>query len=120
MTAEHEEVQTDRSSIGIDAPDAAALVGRMVEAGEWPDPELLQQILGQGDAAVGSLVAILKTRPRGWPQEAPLFQAAGLLSMLRPPAALPGLWRQPDSTRAQALQSWARRLPVLVNLGLRL
>ena len=63
----------------------------MVEAGEWPEPALLEQILEAGDSAVEPLLSILHTRPRGWPEEAPLVHAIGLLTMLRPPAALPPL-----------------------------
>jgi hypothetical protein len=73
------------------APDAAALVDRMVAAGEWPEPELLEQIVQAGDAAVEPLIAILRTDPRGWPDEAPLQIAIGLLSVIRPPRAIPEL-----------------------------
>ncbi len=72
-------------------PDAAALVDRMVAAGEWPEPALLEQIAQAGDAAVEPLIAILRTYPRGWPQEAPLDHAIGLLSVIRPPRAIPEL-----------------------------
>ena len=57
----------------------------MVEAGEWPEPELMEQIVRAGDASVEPLIAILHSRPRGWPAEASLEHAIGLLSMLRPP-----------------------------------
>jgi hypothetical protein len=72
-------------------PDAAALVDRMVAAGEWPEPALLEQIAQAGDAAVEPLIAVLRTSPRGWPAEAPLDHAIGLLSMIRPPRAIPEL-----------------------------
>jgi hypothetical protein len=71
--------------------DAAALVARMVEVEEWPDPELLGQIVQAGDAAVEPLIGVLRTYPRGWPAEAPLYHAIGLLSVLRPPRAIPDL-----------------------------
>ena len=72
-------------------PDARGLVGQMVAAGEWPEPMLVEQILAAGDAAVEPLREVLTTRPLGWPAEAPVVHAAGILSMLRPPSALPDL-----------------------------
>jgi hypothetical protein len=72
-------------------PDARGLVSQMVAAGEWPEPALAEQILAAGDAAVEPLREVLKTRPLGWPTEAPIVHAAGLLGMLRPPSALPDL-----------------------------
>src|SRR5437870_3946590 len=72
-------------------PDAQTLVDQMVAAGEWPEPELLEQIVQAGDAAVEPLLEILRTKPRGWPDEASLSHAIGLLSVLRPPAAIPEL-----------------------------
>jgi hypothetical protein len=84
---------TAESAAGQEAAEAAAsaraLVDQMVAAGEWPDPALLEQILAAGDAAVAPLLEVLKTRPRGWPEEAPLSHALGLVSMIRPPEALP-------------------------------
>src|SRR3954470_8738363 len=52
-------------------PDARALVDRMVKAGEWPEPAFLEQIVAAGEAAVPALLDVLKTRPSGWPEEAP-------------------------------------------------
>ena len=72
-------------------PDARGLVSQMVAAGEWPEPTLVEQILAAGDAAVEPLREVLKTRPLGWPAEAPIVHAAGILGMLRPPSALPDL-----------------------------
>ncbi len=72
-------------------PDARSLVSQMVAAGEWPEPTLVEQILAAGDAAVEPLREVLKTRPLGWPAEAPVVHAAGILGMLRPPSALPDL-----------------------------
>ncbi len=68
-----------------------ALVAQMVAVGEWPDPELLERIVQAGDAAVKPLIAVLRTYPRGWPAEAPFYHAIGLLSVLRPPKAIPEL-----------------------------
>src|SRR5271166_2200740 len=72
-------------------PDARGLVSQMVAAGEWPEPTLVEQILAAGDAAVEPLREVLKTRPLGWPEEAPIVHAAGILGMLRSPSALPDL-----------------------------
>jgi hypothetical protein len=73
------------------APDPAVLVERMVAAGEWPEPDLLEQIVQAGDAAVEPLLEILRTDPQGWPEDAPVSHAIGLVSMLRPPTAIPDL-----------------------------
>jgi hypothetical protein len=76
---------------GQDRLDAQTLVDRMVAAGEWPEPALLEKIIDAGDPAVAPLISVLRTYPRGWPEEAPLDHAMGLLSILRPPAAVPEL-----------------------------
>jgi hypothetical protein len=70
------------------ALDPAALVQRLVEAGEWPEPELLEQIVSAGDASVEPLTALLQARPRGWAAQASLEHAIGLLSMIRSPRAI--------------------------------
>ncbi len=94
-------------------PDAQALVDRMLAAGEWPEPALLDEIIAAGEAAVAPLIAVLRTYPRGWPQEARLEQAMGLLSTLRHPDAIPELIevirRYPEDTgesAAMALSSF--------------
>ena len=71
--------------------DAQALVDRMVAAGEWPEPALLEKIIEAGDAAVAPLISVVRTYPRGWPEEAPLNHAMAMLSILRRPAAIPEL-----------------------------
>jgi hypothetical protein len=71
-----------------DPPD---LVDQMVQAGEWPKPELVEQIAAAGEAAVEPLREVARSRPRGWPSEAPLVHAVGLLGELKPPSALPEL-----------------------------
>ena len=71
--------------------DARDLVSQMVAAGEWPTPTLVEHIAASGDAAVEPLREIIRTRPLGWPAEAPIVHAAGILSMQRPPSALPDL-----------------------------
>jgi hypothetical protein len=60
----------------------------MIQSGEWPAPELLEQIIAEGDAAIGPLIALTQTKRRGWPEAAPLCYAIGLLSILRPPSAI--------------------------------
>jgi hypothetical protein len=62
-----------------------------VAAGEWPEPALLKKIVDAGDAAVGPLISIVRTYPRGWPAEATLDHAATLLTVLRSPEAIPEL-----------------------------
>jgi hypothetical protein len=102
MSTESEDKDAAASSVGVEsliAPgiadpltgDCTAIVQQMVAEGELPRPELLQQILEFGEAAVAPLLEILNSRPRGWPAEAPLCHAAGLLSVLRPASALPPL-----------------------------
>jgi hypothetical protein len=71
--------------------DAEALVARMVAAGRWPAPELLQQILDAGEAAAEPLLAVLQNNPRTWPEKASLVHAARLVGELRPAAAIPAL-----------------------------
>jgi hypothetical protein len=84
---------TGESAAGEDAEEAASsartLVDQMVEAGEWPEPALMEQIVAAGQAAVPALLEVLRTRPSGWPEEAPLCHALGLVSMIHPPEALP-------------------------------
>ena len=63
----------------------------MVDQGEWPPPELLQRIVNTGDAAVEPLLDVLRSRPQEWPGLDSLCHAIGLLSVLRPPAAIPDL-----------------------------
>jgi hypothetical protein len=71
--------------------DPSALVDQMVSVGEWPEPELMDKIVQAGDAAAKPLIAVLRTYPHGWPAEAPLYHAIGLLSVLRPPRAIRAL-----------------------------
>jgi hypothetical protein len=83
---------TEPEPVAGEAPlDAQTLVDSMVAAGEWPEPALLEKIIDAGDSAVAPLISVLRTYPRGWPEEAPLYNAMGLLSILRPPAAIPEL-----------------------------
>ena len=94
MSTEPQETLENEAAAGADITPPASiqsLVERMVGAGEWPEPELLEQILAAGEAAVEPLREVLKARPRGWPDEARICHAAGLLGVIRPGAALPDL-----------------------------
>jgi hypothetical protein len=71
--------------------DASALVAEMVAAGRWPEPELMERIVAAGDAAVEPLVALLRSKPRGWDAETPLYHALQLLEAIHAPAAIPEL-----------------------------
>jgi hypothetical protein len=71
--------------------DPAQLVAQLAAAGEWPDPDLLERIVAAGDAAVEPLRELARTRPRGWPDEAPLEHAVGLLGEMKAASALPDL-----------------------------
>jgi len=68
--------------------DAQALVDQMAAAGDWPDPKLLEQILETGDDAVEPLFAIVRTIRDEQYDPGPVSHAIGLLSILRPPAAI--------------------------------
>ncbi len=88
----------------MSSEQAKALVQKLVEAGEWPEPALLGEILAQGQEAVESLLEVVRSRPHGWPAEAPLSSAIVLLCILRPPEAmqpLVGLLRDYDSETAE-------------------
>src|SRR4051794_11947084 len=70
---------------------ARDLVDRMVAAGEWPDPALLEPILARGEESVGPLIEVARQDRHGWPDEAPVCHAIGLLGDLKARAALPAL-----------------------------
>jgi SEC-C motif len=89
--AKQESIAFPTAAVQRDEPSASALVIEMIESGEWPAPELLERIVNAGDAAVEPLVALLRIEQFGWPEDAPIVNAIGLLSMLRPPAAVPEL-----------------------------
>ena len=102
----------DAAPLAEQAPlDARALVAKMVEAGQWPEPELLEQIAARGDEAVEPLIEILRSKPRDWPEEAPLSHAIGLLQVLRHPAAIPELIEiikaYPDEAGEEAAEALA-------------
>jgi SEC-C motif len=68
--------------------DASILVQQMVKAGEWPAPELLEQIVNTGNAAIEPLLKLLRTQSLARPDPDVLRNVMGLLSVLRPPEAI--------------------------------
>src|SRR5690349_7616865 len=70
---------------------ARELVGRLVAASEWPEPQLLEDILAQGEAPVEPLREFVRQEVHGWPEEAPLCFAIDLLGSLGAVAAIPDL-----------------------------
>src|ERR1043166_8778399 len=90
---------------------ARELVERMVAAGEWPEPDLFEQIAAEGEEAVEPLLEVVRRPAEGWPEEAPLYHAICLLSMIGSPRAVPDLvglfWRYDNESLdplPQALQ----------------
>src|SRR4051812_36612179 len=79
------------TSTAEEAETAQALVDRMVAAGEWPEPALLEAIVAKGDEAVDPLVEVARQDRHGWPDEAPVCHAIGLLGDLKARDALPAL-----------------------------
>ena len=83
----------------------------MIEAGESPEPELIEQIAAAGEEAVEPLLDILRSKPRDWPAEAPLSHAIGLLRVIRHPAAIPELIEivkcYPDESGDEAAEALA-------------
>jgi hypothetical protein len=63
----------------------------MVAAGEWPEPGLLEAIAARGDEAVEPLLDVVQRDAHGWPEEAPLCHAIGLLGDLHARSAIPVL-----------------------------
>jgi hypothetical protein len=80
-------------SAGKNPPDLKSLVQQVVEAGEWPAPELLDQIVSAGAAAVGPLLDALRARPHTRPDPHVLRNVMGVLSVLRTPEVIPELVR---------------------------
>lgn len=70
---------------------ARELVAQLANAGEWPEPELLERILAQGDEAIEPLREMLRQGVRPYPEGAPLWFAARLLCSLRARAAIPDI-----------------------------
>jgi hypothetical protein len=61
---------------------AEDLVHRMVEAGPWPAPPLLDAVLSQEQHAVAPLLAVLRRIVNGQASDTTLFYAASLLGTL--------------------------------------
>ena len=94
MSAEPQETLENGPGGGADSTPQASRPnpgGPDGRGGRMARAVLLEQILEAGESAIEPLLSILQTRPSGWPEEAPLVHAIGLLTMLRPPAALPPL-----------------------------
>jgi hypothetical protein len=70
---------------------ARDLVEKLTAAGEWPEPQLLEDILAQGEAAVEPLRELVRRDVHGWPDEAPLCFAIDLLGTLGAVSAIPDL-----------------------------
>jgi hypothetical protein len=85
-------------------PDPAALVDRLIQAGEWPDPDLLEQIIAAGETALGPLLAFLRTYPsaKDYSREIILYNVIGILSKIHSPSTIPDvveiLKRYPDDS----------------------
>lgn len=71
--------------------DPRDLVARMVAAEIWPEPAILEQIVAAGEGAVEPLLEVLRSRPHGWPAEAALSNAIGLIQHLGARSAIPDL-----------------------------
>jgi hypothetical protein len=87
---------------------AQALVNRLVAAGEWPEPGLLEAILARGAEAREPLLEVIRREPQGWPEDAPIGFATDLLGSLRDPAALPDmleLFRRFDDEMLESVYS---------------
>jgi hypothetical protein len=96
-----------------DTGKARALVKRLVAAGEWPDPKLLEAILAEGKAAVDPLREVVRQDVHGWPEEAPLCFAIDLLGSLGAVAAIPDLIAFFSRYDNETLQSASTTLGVI-------
>jgi hypothetical protein len=72
-------------------PDPASLVDRLIEAGDWPNPALVEQIAAAGEAALGPLLDFMRTYPTEYEREAALYYGIVILGATKPPAAIPVL-----------------------------
>ncbi len=70
---------------------AQNLVDQLAAAQDWPEPDLLQTILDQGDAAIEPLLNVVCQDIHGWPQEGAVYCAAYLLGSLGAKSAIPAL-----------------------------
>ncbi len=108
LTAEHA-VEPRADLVANEQQDtsaARALVQQMVNCGEWPPPELLQEIVNMGDAAVEPLLDLIRARPQSWP-------ATGLTQPRHraPERAAPRQRQFPNWSRFSQSTTWNRRSP---------
>jgi hypothetical protein len=92
---------------------ARTLVERLVAAGEWPEPQLLEDVLTQGEAAVEPLREVVRREVHGWPEEAPVCFAVDLLGSLGAISAIPDLLSLFTRYDNETLQSASTTLGVL-------
>jgi hypothetical protein len=87
------ETEAEETEVSRESPpsNASLLVQEMVAAGEMPHPELIERIIAAGQEAIPPLIEVLATRPRGWPEEAPVQYAAQVLCTMGATEALPAL-----------------------------
>jgi hypothetical protein len=70
---------------------AQTLVEQLVAAEGWPEPQLLEDILEQGETAVPSLLEIVRREVIDWSEAETLCQACLLLGSLGATSAIPDL-----------------------------
>jgi len=70
---------------------AQTLVEQLVAAKGWPEPQLLEDILEQDEAAVPFLLEIVRREVTDWPEAETLCQACLLLGSLGATLAIPAL-----------------------------
>ncbi len=70
---------------------ARSLVGLLVDADDWPEPELLEAIVAEGDAAVEPLLEIVRRDLAAHEESSVLYYALHLLAILGARAAIPDL-----------------------------
>jgi hypothetical protein len=92
---------------------ARTLVEKLMTAGEWPEPGLLEDILAHGNEAVEPLREVVRRQVHGWPAEASLCFAIDLLGSLGAVAAVPDLVPLFTSYDNETLQSLSTTLGVL-------
>jgi hypothetical protein len=85
--------ETTHEVVPTGQPDPAALVARLIEAGEWPDPALVEQIVAAGESALGPLLDFMRTYPdpKDYGREIVLYRGIGILGAIGSPAAIPVL-----------------------------
>lgn len=90
-----------------------ALVNRLIDAGAWPDPQLLEDILAQGDAAVLPLINFVRQEDHRWPEDesiGPLDFTVNLLCSLGAVEAIPDLIGLFEIYDDDMLDDWSARI----------